>query len=762
MISDRHDDMVPIKRPAAVRRPADVFLAEKPFRRNARPVKDAALRMALQLEEDLKSLTPLENAPFEEADEGAVPGPGEIPAHGTQPLSDAPAAEKPAEVPPRDIPVPENLPEVSAPEPSAAENSPEASAPDTPAAQNPPETPAPEPQPDPALFQHDFDRRLAQRRDELKWLFCELYDNNMEAYLSFENMLREAWAQRKDALRSQDAHREKDPDWYRHRSIVGMMLYVDAFAGTLRGVEQKLPYLQECGVSYLHLMPLLLSPKGRSDGGYAVADFRTVQPELGTMEDLESLADACRAVGISVCMDFVMNHTSEDHQWARKARAGEPGYRERYFFYDSWDLPREIEKTIPQVFPTTAPGSFTELPDCGQIVMTNFYPYQWDLNYANPVVFRDMTENLLYLANRGMDVIRLDAIPYIWKEPGTDCRNLPQVHSLARMMRLACEIVCPSVLLLGEVVMEPRKVAPYFGTPEKPECHMLYNVTTMCTTWHTLATGNPALLKRQMEILSTLPKDFLFLNYLRCHDDIGWGLDYPWLWQHFGEGEVSHKKFLNDWFTGRWPGSPSRGELYNDDPRLGDARLCGTTASLTGLESAVRSGTPEDVDLALTCILTLNAWMFSQSGIPVIYSGDEVGRFNDWSYHDDPDKAADSRYIHRGRFQWDLAALRTEKGTYQQRLFDGMRQLETIRAQEPCFDADADFSVVESGSNRILAISRRKDGRELICLYNFGPEPATASVLREGGYINLVTGEPVERLRAIHLGPRSFAWMLRA
>ncbi len=490
-----------------------------------------------------------------------------------------------------------------------------------------------------------FDQRLARHADELKWLYCELYRDE-EAFADFVEMLRRCWAERKKPLRDQDKRREADPEWYRRRDLLGMMLYVNAFAGNLRGVKEKLGYIQECGVNYLHLMPLLESPKGRSDGGYAVSDFRKVQPSLGTMEDLEALADACRRRGISLCLDFVMNHTSEDHVWAKRAWAGEREYRERYFFYDSWEIPREFEKNIPQVFPTTAPGSFTELPD-GSVVMTNFYPYQWDLNYRNPAVFRDMTENLLYLTNRGVDVIRLDAIPYIWKELGTDCRNLPQVHTLSRMLRMVTEIVCPSVLLLGEVVMEPAKVAPYFGTPDKPECHMLYNVTTMATTWHTLATGDASLLKRQMEILCALPKDFLFLNYLRCHDDIGWGLDYPWLEQRFGMNEVAHKKYLNDYYTGRWPGSSSRGELYNDDPRLGDARLCGTTASLCGVEAAEVEKDPFRLERAVACDLTLHAWMFSQSGVPVIYSGDEVGQLNDWSYHDDPDKREDSRYLHR-------------------------------------------------------------------------------------------------------------------
>ena len=605
----------------------------------------------------------------------------------------------------------------------------------------------------------EFETRLARHYDELKWLYCELYHDD-EAFASFVQMLRRSWQARKKPLRDQDKRREADPDWYRRRDLLGMMLYVDAFAGDLSGVRKKLNYIQECGVNYLHLMPLLDTPRGRSDGGYAVRDFRAVRADLGTMADLEDLANACRKAGISLCLDFVMNHTSEDHEWAGKARAGEPGYRERYFFYDSWDIPREFEKTVPQVFPTTAPGSFTQLED-GEIVMTNFYPYQWDLNYANPVVFRDMTENLLFLANRGIDVIRLDAIPYIWKELGTDCRNLPQVHTLARMLRMACEIVCPSVLLLGEVVMEPAKVAPYFGTPDKPECHMLYNVTTMCTTWHTLATGDASLLKRQMEAVCALPRDFLFLNYLRCHDDIGWGLDYPWLREHDGADEVTHKRYLNDWFTGKFPGSGSRGELYNDDPRLGDARLCGTTASLCGMEAAVYEGDPFKLERAIACDLTLHAWMLSQSGIPVVYSGDEVGRFNDYTYHDDPDKREDSRYIHRGAFQWEEAERRNDPDTRQGRLFQGLRRLEALRAGEPCFEARANVQVEDSGDYRVLALCRRMEGRELVCLFNFSGDFVRAHINRDGPYTELMYGTKHDGLRDVELWPNGFAWLLR-
>ena len=595
----------------------------------------------------------------------------------------------------------------------------------------------------------EFVSRLNAHYDELKWLYCELYHNDLMAFHYFVDMLRRCYADRKQALRDQDAARLRDPDWFRSNKMLGMMLYVDNFAGNLRGVREKLPYLRECGVNYLHLMPLLKTVKGRSDGGYAVADFRQVQPELGSMADLEALADDCREAGISLALDFVMNHTSEDHEWAKAARAGDPVARARYFFYKNWDVPNEFEKTVPQVFPTTAPGNFTYLPDCDQIVMTSFYPYQWDLNYANPMVFNDMTENLLYLTNRGMDVIRLDAIPYIWKELGTDCRNLPKVHTLARMLRMACEIVCPGVLLLGEVVMEPAKVAPYFGTQEKPECHLLYNVTTMCSTWNCLATRDVRLLRRQLEQLSALPREYSFQNYLRCHDDIGWGLDYPWLKQ-FGLEEVAHKKYLNDWFTGKWPGSWSRGELYNDDPRLGDARLCGTTASLCGMEL--------DEDLGFRADRMLHAWMLTQSGIPVLYSGDEIAQLNDYSYHDDPDKREDSRYLHRGRFDWALAEKRKDPKTIQGRTFAMLRQLEQIRAREPIFRADAAFYGFDTGSDHVLGVIREREGQRLTALFNFSEEPQT---LRLGlNATDLLTGKPLD-LEQLELPGYGFLWALK-
>ena len=601
----------------------------------------------------------------------------------------------------------------------------------------------------------EYIKRFEERYDELKWLYCELYNNNMEAFDWLCDSLYGYYQERNSDLKKLDRSRVKNPDWYKQNDLLGMMMYTNAFAGTLKGVKEKLPYVKSCGVNYLHFMPLLESPKGRDDGGYAVADFRKVKPELGTMEDLEDLTAECHRQGISCCLDFVMNHTSEDHEWARAARNGDPVARSRYFFYDDWFVPNIYEETVPEVFPTTAPGNFTWINDCNQVVMTTFYPYQWDLNYANPMVFNDMVGNMLYMANRGIDVIRLDAVPYIWKQIGTNCRNLPQVHTLVRMMRIISEIVCPGVLLLGEVVMEPSKVVPYFGTVDKPECHMLYNVTTMASTWNTIATKNVGLLKRQMDQVCALPKDYVFLNYLRCHDDIGWGLDYDWLAQ-FGIDEVAHKKFLNDYFTGKGYNSDSRGELYNDDPRLGDARLCGTTASLSGLEAGQYEANADKIDQAIACDLMLHGYLLAQSGIPVLYSGDEIGQTNDYTYKNDPDKCADSRYLHRGNFPWDKVE---KKDPVAMKIFNALRHMEDIRASHDVFSCNANVYTIETGCASVLGIVREYAGHELRAFFNFSNMDQIIWTMPEDQadiYTDLISGKTLRELGAVM--PRYGCW----
>lgn len=601
-----------------------------------------------------------------------------------------------------------------------------------------------------------FAQRMEKHQDELRWLYMELYGNDA-MYAELCEQMHDYYLKRSTELKKRDIKKEKNPDWFKEKEMLGMMLYIDNFAGNLKGVEKKLAYLKECNVNCLHLMPFLDTPKGKSDGGYAVADFRKVRPDLGTMKDLARLTEKCHENGMNVCMDFVMNHTSEEHEWAKRARAGEGEYMSRYFFYDNGDIPARYEETVPQVFPTTAPGNFTWLPEIGHYVLTTFYPYQWDLNYRNPRVFNEMMYNFLFLANQGMDIIRIDAVPYIWKELGTSCRNLKEVHTIVRMMRMIAEIVCPSVILLGEVVMEPEKVVPYFGTVEKPECHMLYNVTTMATTWNSIATRDIRLLKKQMDIVSRLPKQYTFLNYLRCHDDIGWGLDFDTMKQ-WGMEEPSHKRYLNDYFTGKIADSISRGELYNDDPVTQDARFCGTTASMCGIEAAGFEGNAEKMQTAIQEDLMLHAYMLTQSGIPMIYSGDELGQVNDYSYKDDAEKASDSRYLHRGAFLWELADKRKDLSTVQGQLFQMLNRLEQIRRQENVFSQEAEVYTYDVHNDSILGILREYKGERFIALFNFSESEQTAWMQEEGIFRNLVNGEIVEVKDPVLKG-YEFVWM---
>ena len=572
---------------------------------------------------------------------------------------------------------------------------------------------------------NEFERRFSRHRDELEWLFMELY-NDRDALHRFGAMMREAWACREEELRALDRVREADPHWYRGANMLGMTMYTGLFAGNLRGVMERLPYLTELGVTYLHLMPLLKMPHPQSDGGYAVEDFDTVDPALGTNEDLIALTRALRASGISLCLDFVMNHTADTHAWAMRAKAGDAQAQAYYFCYPDRSIPDRYEQTVPQVFPATAPGNFTWNEDMRRWVLTSFYPFQWDLNYRNPEVLTEMTRSMLHLANMGVEVLRIDAVPYIWKQLGTSCLNLPQVHTIVRIIRMVIECVCPAVILKGEVVMAPKELAAYFGTPEKPECHMLYNVSTMVNLWSALAARDARLLRRQIDALLALGDSCWFVNYLRCHDDIGWGLDEDTERQLWIDPQL-HKEYLYHFYDGEFPGSWATGETYNYDPATRDARSCGTTASLCGLERALREQDDAQYALAIKRILLMHGAAMFLQGFMMLSSGDEIGQLNGWGYHDDPDRAADSRNLHRTRFDWQRAALRTKQGAPEHAIWEGIRQLRAMRAH-PCFAADAAVSTLESGNRAVLVVRREKENGRLTALMNFSGEAQRASL----------------------------------
>ena len=589
----------------------------------------------------------------------------------------------------------------------------------------------------------DFERRLQERRDELEWLYMELYDDRASLN-ELEQMMAVAYAARNHDLRVLDESREQTPDWFLSGKMLGMTMYTDLFAGDLSGLESKLDYLTQQGITYLHLMPLLKMPHPDNDGGYAVEDFSRVDPRLGTNDDLMRLTESMRKRGMSLCLDFVINHTADTHPWALKAKAGEKEYIDRYICFDTPDIPREFEKTVPDVFPQTAPGSFIYVEEMGKYVCSSFHPYQWDLNYRNPAVFGGMCAAMLRLANMGVEILRIDATPYLWKELGTTCRNLPQVHTIMRMIRLIVETVCPGVILKGEVVMAPKELAAYFGPAAKPECHLLYNSSTMCTQWSALASGDIRQLKHQLDDLHALPAHCHFVNYLRCHDDIGWGLNEEF-GRTIGQDPLLHKKYLYEFFEGSFPGSYARGERYNYDPVTQDARTCGTTASLCGIEKGLFEGDEEQVALGIRRVLLMHAAMMFMQGFPMLSSGDEIGQLNGYDYHDDPDRAEDSRNLHRTRFNWDDAALRDVEGTVQNRIWTGLRELERIRANEACFGADAMISTWDTHNDHVLAMVRHSQDETLVGLFNFsGSDQEIRMDRMEGCHVDLMTGERID------------------
>lgn len=574
-----------------------------------------------------------------------------------------------------------------------------------------------------AAIDNTFGNRLARHHDELDQLFMSLYDDRA-ALEDLEQAMAAAYEARPDDLKKLDKQREADPDWYKRGTMFGMTMYTDLFAGSLRKLANRIPYLEEQHLTYLHLMPLLKMPHPQNDGGYAVEDFNTVDPSLGTNADLASLTKKLRKAGISLCLDFVMNHTASTHEWAMKAKAGDPEYQDYYFCYDDRTIPDEYERTTPQVFPNTAPGNFSWCDEMHKWVLTSFYPFQWDLNYRNPKVLVAMLTSALNLANLGVEVLRIDAVPYIWKQLGTTSRNLPQVHTIVRMLRIALECVCPAVVLKGEVVMAPKELAAYFGTPEHPECHMLYNVSTMVNLWSALANGDTRLLKAQIDALDALPENCWFVNYLRCHDDIGWGLDEPQEWR-LGIDPFRHKEFLYHFYEGSVPGSWSMGELYNYDAASGDARSCGTTASLCGIEKALYTHDKPSLERGIDRDLLMHKAMAFLRGFPMLNCGDEIAQLNGWDYKEDPDRVEDSRNLHRSKFNWRAAEKRNEPGTLQNRLWEGMAELRQMR-DDPCFAPDAWVTTWDTYNQSVLAIVRKAGDAVLLGLFNFSQADQTA------------------------------------
>jgi amylosucrase len=569
-----------------------------------------------------------------------------------------------------------------------------------------------------------FDLRLARSAPDL-WPMLEALYADHPGYAAFckalEKAMRKAWADRAPDLKRLDLKRDLEPDWFQRPAMAGYVFYIDRFAGTLPKVLEKLDYLEELGITYIHFMPCLKPRPGDSDGGYSVMDYRAINPAYGTMADFEAVTAELRKRGISVCIDLVLNHTAKEHAWAKKAAKGDPTYQDYYLMFDSPDLPKRYEETLVEVFPDNAPGNFTHYPDFGKWVWTTFNEHQWDLNWANPQVFLEIAEVMLFLANRGVDVLRLDAVAFMWKRLGTRCQSEPEVHMLLQALRAVCRIACPAVLHLEEAIVAPAEMLPYLGRGKHDgkEGNLAYHNSLMVQFWSALATRDTRLMTH---VMGTHFPDRLtnatYATYIRCHDDIGWAVtdeDAAAL----GLSGPAHRAFLSDFYDGTFPGSFARGALFQENPATGDKRISGSFASLAGLEKAMAEGDDAGIDLAVQRILMGHALIAAWGGIPLVYMGDELALLNDHGYRAVAEHAHDSRWIHRPRMDWAAAASRHDGQTPAARVWQGLRHILARRRATAALHAAHPIRVIPCESPQILAFRREAPTGSLLCLFNF-------------------------------------------
>jgi len=610
-----------------------------------------------------------------------------------------------------------------------------------------------------------FVQRMEDNFQRLFQCLHRLYGAQYDFFYHLENILTTAtqmWIDRPDDLKALDGLRASDPLWFQSHRMVGAMCYVDLFAGDLKGLIEHIPYLAEMGITYLHLMPCFKSPEGDNDGGYAVSSYREIHPSIGTMDDLEQLAAELRLRGISLVVDFVFNHTSDEHEWARSALDGDAEFQEYYRMFPSRELPDAYEKSIRAVFPDELPGCFTYNNRIKRWVWTTFYTFQWDLNYENPVLFNRMLEEMLFLANRGVEVLRLDAVAFIWKRLGTGCQNLPEAHIVVQAFNAIKKMVCPAMVFKSEAIVHPDEVRKYIS---EDECELSYNPQLMALLWDALATRDTRVLSRALRRNFEIDPRCAWVNYIRCHDDIGWG---------FADEDIeasdydphAHRNFLTRFYTGRFNGTFARGRPFQEDPSTGDGRVSGTCASLAGLEEALERQDEHLIELAVRRIIIMHGIIMTMGGIPLLYLGDELGQLNDYTYEQDPDKAWDSRWLHRGRFDWDMAEQRGEHDAAVGRIYGGLCRLIQLRQQNLAFSrAETDF--VDTGNPHVFAYFRSHELHTAFVIANFSehPQQVEAWRLRQLGLrksmVDLYSGKPILAMRTLEMEPYQFTVLSR-
>lgn len=560
-------------------------------------------------------------------------------------------------------------------------------------------------------FKGDWESLYVQRYnrhiDELKWLYMELYSNeSMLSELCYQ--IHNFFIERDEGLKNRDVTRENNPDWYRKSKMTGMALYIDHFADTIKGVEQSIEHLQKCNINYVHFMPFFETTRYRTDDQYAITDFRKTMEKIGKIEDLCHLTKLCHEKSINVSVDFIMNRTSNEHEWAKKAMHGDVEYMNRY-----------VTKTD--------------------------HSYEWDLNYKNPRVLNEMMYNYMFIANLGTDLIQINEIEDIWKGESQNCSKVSQIHTIARIMRIISEIVCPGVLLLGNVKNDMKNAITYFGEDEKPEFHMVYQKTFMNEVWNSVATRNVKLLQTKLDVINKYPKEYVFVNYLRNHEKLNWNLDYDFLYKNQKINQKMHREYLNEYFLGRTGYSNSRGEVENNSDNSEKICFCGTTASMCGLEKAIDENNKKEINQAIKLEIMLYAYLFIQSGIPVIYSGDEIGQMNDYSYKENRDKMRDIQNVCRGKFDWSKAVKVVDEYSIEGKIMRGLNKIQVVKNRENTFCQIADVRVVDTKNNSVICIAREFAGEKILGIFNFSEHEKIVNIDEEEGiYEDLLSGKKMK------------------
>ena len=568
-----------------------------------------------------------------------------------------------------------------------------------------------------------FAERFLLHISAIESLFNEIYGGHPKRNESFDALLNsiiDFHLQRPSIFLQKDLVKEKMGNWFLSNQITGMSLYVDRFAGSLNGLAEKLNYFEELGVNFLHLMPVFESPAGESDGGYAVSNFRKVDARFGTNEDLNTLIGKMNAQNMYLMLDIVLNHTSHHHEWAQKAKAGDTYYQDFFYFYDNRDIPNQLDQTMPEIFPESSPGSFTYIQECNKWVMTVFHHYQWDLNYSNPNVLVAMIENVLHYANLGVDILRIDAPAFIWKQLGTTCQNLPQAHTLLRLIKQCAQVASPGMALLGEAIVAPNEIIKYFGTDNyvAKECDVAYNATQMALQWDAIATGDTRVMLAAQHPILQKPYGCTWISYTRCHDDIGLGYD-DYMIERVGFNPYHHRTYLKNFFAGWHEGSVSAGALFSVNPKTGDARISGSLASLCGLEKAVEWNNKTEIEFALRKIILMQAHSMFMGGIPMLFYGDELAYTNDYSYLQDPGKSYDNRWMHRPIMNWDKNELRHQEGSFENTIFSNTQKLITTRKALDVMSDTKNVTWMTPHNIHVAGFVRANENRKLYCLFNY-------------------------------------------